>query len=163
MWICGYGREIQTHVFSYLHECEKKKDIDEGVAKPRQDKLKVAAEHFSEAFGASMERTRHINWSALGYAPFNLVDSPFTMQELSITTKAMPAEKAPGPDGFIGVFYKKCWEVTKFDLYESMMGFYNHKTSKMHLINEANIVLLPKKQDLATRLASRMNELVSEA
>ena len=66
------------------------------------------------------------------------------------------------------------------------MGFYNHKTSKMHLFNEANIVLLPKKQDplniadhrpislinsltkiitklLATRLAPRMNELVSQA
>jgi hypothetical protein len=24
------------------------------------------------------------------------------------------------------------------------MEFYNHKTSKMHLFNEANIVLLPK-------------------
>ena len=66
------------------------------------------------------------------------------------------------------------------------MGFYNHKTSKTHSFNEANIVLLPKKQDpttisdyrsislinsltkvitkiLATRLAPHMNELVSLA
>lgn len=67
------------------------------------------------------------------------------------------------------------------------MGFYNHKTSKMHLFDEANIVLLPKKKQdpvlmadyrpirlinsiskiitkiLATRLASRMNELVFQA
>jgi hypothetical protein len=62
------------------------------------------------------------------------------------------------------------------------MGFYSHKTSKMHLFNEANIVLLPKKQAptvisdyrpislmhsltrvitkiLVTRLAPHMNEL----
>ena len=66
------------------------------------------------------------------------------------------------------------------------MGFYNHKTSKMNIFNEANIVLLPKKQDLmsiadyrpirlinsvtkvitkilATRLATRMKQLVSHA
>jgi hypothetical protein len=66
------------------------------------------------------------------------------------------------------------------------MGFYNHKTSKLQLFNEANIVLLPKKEEaiqitdywpislinslnkiitkiLATRLAPRMNELVSQA
>lgn len=66
------------------------------------------------------------------------------------------------------------------------MGFYNHKTSKTHSFNEANIVLLPKKQEpatvsdyrpislinsltkvitkiLATRLAPHMNELVSHA
>lgn len=111
---------------------------------------------------------------------------PFTVQELFRIVKSLPSEKAPGPDGFIGVFYKNCWDVIQNDLFEAVMGFYNHKTSKMHLFNEANIVLLPKKQDpaamtdyrpislinsltkiitklLATRLATHMNELVSQA
>lgn len=111
---------------------------------------------------------------------------PFTMNELSHIVKTLPSQKAPGPDGFIGIFYKKCWEIIKFDLLEALMGFYNHKTSKMHLFNEAHIVLLPQKQDptritdyrpislinslskiitkiLASRLAPRMNELVSQA
>jgi len=91
-------------------------------------------------------RSRRINWSVVGYSAFNLDDLnvPFTIQELSQIIKSLPSEKAPGPDGFIGVFYKKCWEIIKHDLYEAMVGFYNHKTSKMHLFNEANIVLLPK-------------------
>lgn len=86
----------------------------------------------------------------------------------------------------LGCFIKKCWEVIKSDLHEAVMGFYSHKTSKMHIFNEANIVLLPKKQEpenisdygpislinslmkiitklLATRLAPHMNELVSQA
>jgi hypothetical protein len=68
-------------------------------------------------------------------------------QELLDIVKSLLAEKAPGPDGFIGMFYKKCWEVIKSDLHEAVMGFYSHKTSKMHIFNEANIVLLPKKQE----------------
>ena len=74
----------------------------------------------------------------------------------------------------------------KDDLFQAVMGFYNHKTSKMHLFNEANILLLPKTQEpttmadyrpislinnitkiitklLATRLAPHMNQLVSQA
>lgn len=88
--------------------------------------------------------------------------------------------------GILNSFIKKCWDIIKTDLLEAIMGFYNHKTSKMHLFNEASIVLLPKKQIptaisdyrpislinsltkvitkiLATRLAPRMNELVSHA
>jgi len=119
---------------------------EDGIATTQQDKIKVAMDYFSKAVGTSMVRSRRINWSALGYSAFNLddLDVPFTIQELSQIIKSLPSEKAPGPDGFIGVFYKKCWEIIKHDLYEAMMGFYNHKTSKMHLFNEANIVLLPK-------------------
>ena len=100
--------------------------------------------------------------------------------------KDMPSEKAPGLDGFIGVFYKRCWPIIKADLVEAVMSFYNHRTVRLNLINEANIVLLPKTQDaaaltdykpisminivvtiitkiLANRLAPHMNSLVSHA
>jgi hypothetical protein len=100
--------------------------------------------------------------------------------------KEMPSEKAPGPDGFIGLFYKHCWSIIKHDLIEAIMSFFNHRTSKLGLINAANIVLLPKTSDalslfeyrpislinsvakiitkiLANRLAPHMNSLVSNA
>jgi hypothetical protein len=98
--------------------------------------------------------------------------------------KEMPSEKAPGPDGFIGLFYKHCWSIIKHDLIEAIMSFFNHRTSKLGLINAANIGLLPKTSDtsslseyrpislinsvtkfitkiLANRLAPHMNSLVS--
>lgn len=100
--------------------------------------------------------------------------------------KDVSAEKAPGPDGFIGIFYKKCWSIIKGDLFQAVMSFYNHQTTRLNLINEANIVLLPKTQDatslsnyrpislinrvakiitkiLANRLTPHMNSLVSNA
>jgi hypothetical protein len=98
----------------------------------------------------------------------------------------MPPKKASGPDGFIGSFFKKCWPVIKVDLIQAIMFFFHNQTSKLHLINTANIVLLPKSQEatalgdyrpislinniakiimkiLANRLAPHMNDLVSNA
>ena len=39
------------------------------------------------------------------------LDAPFTEDEIAAVIKEMAAEKAPRPDGFIGLFYKKCWTI----------------------------------------------------
>jgi hypothetical protein len=181
--------------FFHIHANARKKkayiaslNSDTGIAVSQNDKMRVAVDFFNKAVGVSATRTRRLNWEALGYTPHNLddLDMPFTEMELNNTIKGLPAEKAPGPDGYIGLFYKKCWDIIKGDLLEAIMGFYNHKTSKMGLFNEANIVLLPKKPTpttitdyrpislinsvvkiitklLANRLAPHMNTLVSYA
>jgi hypothetical protein len=107
--------DSNTRLFQIYANTRRKKTFisalqnEEGIAISQQDKTKVAVEYSSKAVGTSMMRSKHINWDASGYTPFNLgdLDSPFTMQELSGIVKSLPNEKAPGPDGFIGVFYKK--------------------------------------------------------
>jgi hypothetical protein len=74
------------------------------------------------------------------------LEAPFTDQEITDLIKALPASRSPGPDGFIGIFYKNCWEIIKVNLIKALQDFHNHKTSKLHLANEAHIVLLPKKE-----------------
>ena len=43
-------------------------------------------------------------------------DRMFTEEELWAVIKDLPSDKAPGPDGFIGLFFQKAWEVIKADL-----------------------------------------------
>jgi hypothetical protein len=144
--------------------------------------------HFSQIMGKPNARTKAINWQELGYAQHNLddLDTPFTEDEIASVIKEMPSEKAPDPDGFIGLFYKKCWTIIKEDLSQAIWSFYSHRTARFKLINEANIVLLPKNQVAATiseyrpislinsvakiitkllanRLGPHMNELISTA
>lgn len=96
----------------------------------------------------------------------------------------MPPDKAPGPDGFIGRFYKACWETIKVDVMAAIGAIHEGDTSHLHLVNSAYIVLLPKKEEantvgdyrpislvhsfvkiltkiLANRLAPRMDELIA--
>jgi hypothetical protein len=55
----------------------------------------------------------------------------------------MPADKAPGPDGFNGVFIKKCWPIIKEDIYRLFMNFYDGRVN-LAPINSSYIVLVPK-------------------
>lgn len=104
---------------------------DSGQVVSQENKSRLAHSHFSNILGATSTRTSAINWSELGYAPHDLedLDAPFTKQKLETMVKDMLAEKAPGPDSFIGIFYKKCWSIIKGDLFQAVMSFYNHQTT----------------------------------
>ena len=43
-------------------------------------------------------------------------DRLFTEEEILAVIKDMPSDKAPGPDGFIGLFFQKAWEIIKEDI-----------------------------------------------
>jgi hypothetical protein len=122
----------------------------------------------------------------MGYLQRDLSDleMPFSLEELKKAVFSLPAEKAPGPDGFIGRFYRSCWETICEDLFEAVVFLAEHGGSSFGLLNKACIVLQPKKADarviadyrpislihsfskifsklLASRLAPLLPELVS--
>jgi hypothetical protein len=45
------------------------------------------------------------------------LDEPFTMEEIEAVVKEMPTDRAPGPDGFNGLFMKKMMGDYKRRLY----------------------------------------------
>ena len=48
---------------------------------------------------------------------FATLAAPFTHNEIDAVVSAMPPDRAPGPDGFNGVFLKACWPILKEELY----------------------------------------------
>jgi hypothetical protein len=60
---------------------------------------------------------------------FGLEDlsNPFSTQEIDAVIKFMLVDKAPGPDGFNGLFLKKCWPIIKEDIYALCFSFYEGK------------------------------------
>ena len=74
---------------------------DNEIALTHKDKEIVVGDYFKNHLGSMVPRPSTFLWSALGYNPRDLsqLEVPFTQEE---------RDKAPGPDGFIGVFFKYC-------------------------------------------------------
>jgi len=59
----------------------------------------------------------------------------------------MHLDKAPGPDGFTGRFYKSCWSIIKGDVLMALDAIHRGHVFKFRLLNTAYVTLLPKKVD----------------
>jgi len=96
------------------------------VAATHNDKEKIIADYFSAHLGSHTPRSVTFNWSALGYVPWDLsaLEAPFTQDEIKETIKSMPPDKAPGPDGFTGAFFKACWDIIKDDVTAAVNSLY---------------------------------------
>lgn len=60
--------------------------------------------------------------------------------------KNMPNEHAPGPDGFSGLFIKKCWYIVKNEFTRLFMDFCTQNID-LTSINSSHIALIPKKDN----------------
>jgi hypothetical protein len=80
-----------------------------GIHTTHESKEAAFFQHFSK-MGEKETRSCTLNWDALALSTIPVVglDNPFTTKEVWEAIKDSPAEKAPGPDGFTGVFYRKC-------------------------------------------------------
>jgi hypothetical protein len=66
-------------------------------------------------------------------------------EELHSIIKQAPREMASGPDGFIGVFFSSCWHIIRDDLMRAVRHFMDMNQQNLHMLNQAFIVLIPKK------------------
>lgn len=69
--------------------------------------------------------------------------APVSMQEIHDAVFQLGALKAPGPDGFSGIFYQSFWETVNMVIHEASTGFME-TGSILHSINHTHLVLLPK-------------------
>lgn len=70
-------------------------------------------------------------------------------EEMDKIIAKMPIDKALGPDGFNGLFLKKCWHIISEDYYKMATSFFEGRTSIRNL-NTSFITMIPKKQNPET-------------
>jgi hypothetical protein len=93
-------------------------------------------------------RSVSLNWNQLDYPVFDLVelDRDIAEEEIKSAINEMPKENVSGPDGFIGAFYQKCWDIVKGDVTVAVLHLSQLRGSTFNLLNAAHIVLFPKKE-----------------
>jgi hypothetical protein len=142
-------------------------------------------DHFSGVFGTASDSGVTLDFVALGIQPRALAEqeAAISTDEVWSAIKSMPADRAPGPDGLIGMFYKTAWPLIQDEFMEAIAAFCFGNTSAFAKLNTALVVLIPKRvgaiapadfrpitmihsfakiisKVLATRLAPRLHEIV---
>lgn len=54
-----------------------------------------------------------------------MLDEAFSSEEIESVIRTIPNNHAPGPDGFNGMFIKKCWHIIKNDFLRLFSEFGN--------------------------------------
>ena len=70
----------------------------------------------------------------------------FSEQEVWETIKGLPSDKASGPDGFTGLFYKVCWSIIKDDVMAAALAVWDRRLNSFYKLNSAYIAMIPKKE-----------------
>jgi hypothetical protein len=121
------------------------------VAISQEDKHDILHTFYENLIGRAAERDVALDLQAFHRHGFDLsaLDSPITEEEVWTTIKSLPSDRVPGPDGFTGRFYKKCWSVIKHDIMAAIISLQQGNARGLELLNAAFITLIPKKVDAA--------------
>ena len=117
-----------------------------GETQNHDEKAKNLLDHFSNLIGSSDGRSMGMNWDFLQLPSSNLshLEEDFSLEELKEAISSCHSKKAPGPAGFIGGFFKKCWDFIHGDLLLAFNQLHSLRDRQWKLLNTAHIVLLPK-------------------
>ncbi|XP_028798620.1 uncharacterized protein LOC114754051 [Neltuma alba] len=66
-----------------------------------------------------------------------------SLEEIKMAAFQLNGAKAPGPDGYSGMFYQSSWNIVSKEVVEMVFDFFEGKVSLKNL-NRTNVVLIPK-------------------
>ena len=147
--------DANTAFFHQQARYRKKKNfiaklqVDNQVVVSHEQKQRAVDDFYENILGRADERAYTLDLDALAIQQHDLMelDVPFSEDEVWATVKDMPLDKAPGPEGFTGRFYKSCWSIIKGDVLMALDTIQQGHVFKFWLRNSAFITLLPKKVD----------------
>jgi hypothetical protein len=139
--ICWQIFENKKNLIQQLHN-------GNSILTTHKDKEEAIHNHYLQHIGSHHPRTCSLNLSDLGWQPKQLqhLENTFTEEEIKSVVMEAPKEKAPGPDGYIGLFFSSCWEIIKEDTMKAVHQFYDMNQQGFHFLNQA-LVVIPEKDD----------------
>jgi hypothetical protein len=139
---------IATHKFrrNYITSLQS---TDGSLVTDHDQKAAPLWTSFRDRLGQSEDTTMFFSLDSL-IQPIDLseLDHPFSTDKIESLIKELPTDQAPGPDGFNGMFIKKCWPIIKEDFVAFIRDFYNG-SSNLKCLNNSFITLVPKKESPA--------------
>lgn len=119
--------------FFHLHATYRRRknhiislQLGDNTAYDQQDKAEMLHSYFTDILGTEFARPHTLDLRALGIEQRNLdvLDLPFTEDELWSVIKELKPDKAPSPDGFTIAFYQTAWPIIKSDIMVAFTAFY---------------------------------------
>ena len=104
---------------------------------------------YNNLLGTDFARSRRFDLQAIGLPSLDLaaLERMFTEEEVRAVISELPSHKAPGPDGFTGLFYKLAWDIIKPDIMNAMNAFWAQDARSLCHLNGAYMILLRKKEN----------------
>ena len=89
------------------------------------DKARILWEAFKERLGRVEFQDMEFDLQELlqQHEHLDVLETPFTREEIDQVVCSLPSDKSPGPDGFNTDFMKRCWPIIKEDFYELCFAF----------------------------------------
>lgn len=121
--------------------------VDGGIITGQDSLAKAVDSFYTNLIGTTNDRAFSLDLATLGMptAELSHLDAPITEEEIWEVVKNLPPDKAPGPDGFTGRFYRSCWAIVKPDFMRAVHCFSSGDLRGLGAINKVLVSLLPKK------------------
>lgn len=133
---CHPGIQDKLHCIPYLMMAWQLFDHDH--------KATLLWQAFKERLANTQNVSMQFEFPATTTNDLSHLEEPFTTKEIDEIINCMPNDKSPGPDGFNGIFMKKCWDKIKEQVYKFCFDFQNENVD-LAPINFAFITLISKK------------------
>ena len=140
-----------THFFHTMATISHKKNFIVSLVKPDGT---IISEHEQKAqllWSAFKQRLGVSEFTSIAYDLSSLLnqhnlehlDENFSQNEIDMVIKGLPNSHAPGPDGFNGLFIKKCWDIIQND-FTRLLHDFSSQNIDLRSINSSSITLIPK-------------------
>jgi hypothetical protein len=68
-----------------------------------------------------------------------VLEQIFTEEEVCAVIMKLPNNKAPGPHGFTGLFYKLSWDIIKGDIMNALNAFWCQDSRSFNHVNDRGL------------------------